>query len=378
LVIKIKKMRIKEDRRVVLSLDAGGTNLVFSAMQAGESIGGEFIIPAKTDTLKEFLEKLKFGFQTMINNTQNADAISFAFPGPADYPNGVIGKLENIPVFNDGVALGAWLEKEFKVPAFINNDGDLFSLGEAINGFLPLINRELKKNGNPKKYKQLIGITFGTGFGGGLVFNNKLVLGSNSAGGEINRMNNRLYPGYSAEESVSVRGIKRVYTREAAINPGQCPEPADIYKIAKGEAEGDQKAAYKSFEELAIVAADAIANAITLFDAPVVIGGGLSGAHHLILPLITKELNGNFKTFEGKKLDRMEVYAYNWNDPESRKDFLNNQHRKVHIPGLKKQVLYDPVKKICIGPSILGTSSSVAIGAYAYAISQLNALKKKQ
>jgi glucokinase len=188
-------MRIKEDRRVVLSLDAGGTNLVFSAMQAGESIGGEFIIPAKTDTLKEFLEKLKFGFQTMINNTQNADAISFAFPGPADYPNGVIGKLENIPVFNDGVALGAWLEKEFKVPAFINNDGDLFSLGEAINGFLPLINRELKKNGNPKKYKQLIGITFGTGFGGGLVFNNKLVLGSNSAGGEINRMNNRLYPG---------------------------------------------------------------------------------------------------------------------------------------------------------------------------------------
>ena len=33
-------------------------------------------------------------------------AISFAFPGPADYPAGIIGDLANLPAFRGGVALG--------------------------------------------------------------------------------------------------------------------------------------------------------------------------------------------------------------------------------------------------------------------------------
>ena len=33
-------------------------------------------------------------------------AISFAFPGPADYPAGIIGDLPNLPAFRGGVALG--------------------------------------------------------------------------------------------------------------------------------------------------------------------------------------------------------------------------------------------------------------------------------
>jgi glucokinase len=96
-------------------------------------------------------------------------AISFAFPAPSDYPNGIIGDLHNLPGFRGGVALGPMLEEKFGIPAFINNDGDLFVYGEAIGGFLPHVNAMLEKAGSPKRYHNLFGITLGTGFGGGIV-----------------------------------------------------------------------------------------------------------------------------------------------------------------------------------------------------------------
>ncbi len=59
-------------------------------------------------------------------------AISFAFPGPADYIHGIIGDLPNFPAFRGGIALGPYLEERFGMPVFINNDGNLFAYGEAI------------------------------------------------------------------------------------------------------------------------------------------------------------------------------------------------------------------------------------------------------
>ena len=75
-------------------------------------------------------------------------AISFAFPGPADYPSGIIGDLGNLPEFRGGVALGPALEERFQMPVFINNDGDLFAYGEAIAGFLPYVNHLLEAAGS--------------------------------------------------------------------------------------------------------------------------------------------------------------------------------------------------------------------------------------
>ncbi len=365
-------MNIQNDQRIVLSLDAGGTNLVFSAMQAGKMLGKEIILPAKVDSLEAFLERITNGFEQVKQQAGSADAISFAFPGPADYPKGIIGDLENLPVFRGGVALGPYLEKKFNIPVFINNDGDLFTLGEALGGFLPLINTALENSGNPKQYKQLIGATFGTGFGGGLVVNQQLIIGDNSAGGEINRMGNILYPEYTSEESVSIRGIKRVYARECNIEIEKCPEPFQIFKIAQGQEEGNKEAAKLSFKELAIVAADTLANTITIFDAPVVIGGGLSGAHELILPTLVEELNKKFETPCGGEVQRMEVFAYNWNHKDCQADFLKNSGQKVIIPETTEEINYDPIKKVTVGISQLKTGGAVALGAYAFAILKLD------
>ena len=82
-------------------------------------------------------------------------AISFAFPGPADYPNGIIGGyLPNFPSFREGVALGPFLEAKFGIPVYINNDGDLFAYGEALGGALPEVNARLEALGSPEEIQK--------------------------------------------------------------------------------------------------------------------------------------------------------------------------------------------------------------------------------
>lgn len=92
------------------------------------------------------------------------------------------------------MALGAFLEEEFGIPVYINNDGNLFAYGEALAGILPSINEELKAAGNPKRYKNLLGITLGTGFGAGVVIDNCLLAGDNGCGGDVWIMRNKNIP----------------------------------------------------------------------------------------------------------------------------------------------------------------------------------------
>jgi glucokinase len=189
------------DARVILTLDAGGTNFVFSAICGQEEIVQPVRRPSHGNNLQLSLQTIVEGFRQIREKCdRDPVAISFAFPGPADYPNGVIEKLVNLPAFNGGVALGPMLQNIFHLPVYINNDGNLFGLGEAIAGFLPLVNRELEKTGSPKRFRNLVGVTLGTGFGGSVIIDGRMVVGDNSAGGEIWAMRNRLYPELSAKK----------------------------------------------------------------------------------------------------------------------------------------------------------------------------------
>jgi len=369
---------MKNDKRIVLTLDAGGTNFRFSAIQGGKIIVNSVRLPSNAATLDEMLDKIVSGFQALIDQlSETPVAISFAFPGPANYEQGIIGDLENLPLFKGGVALGPFLQNHFKLPVLINNDGDLFTLGEAIGGILPEINSELEKAENPKRYRNLLGLTFGTGFGAGIVSDGKLLVGDNSAQAEINRMRNYLMPETSIEDSVSIRAIKRIYAQEALIADELCPDPFEIYKIGIDQAKGNKKAALKAFESLGIAAANAAADAITLIDGIVVIGGGLSGAANLFMPTISSEMNRSFTTLSGDKLDRMEVKTYNLNDEKERKAFLQADLKQIPIPRSNKTIAYDNTKKIGIAISVLNTSEAVAIGAYAFALQKLGKIKKE-
>lgn len=363
----------KPDNRIVLTLDAGGTNFVFNAVQDFKEILNPIVLPARHESLDIILQTIIDGFNECISKIPlYPSAVSFAFPGPAEYDLGIIGDLENLPLFRGGVALGPMLEKKFNIPVFINNDGDLFTYGEAIAGFLPYINQMLRESGSPKSYNNLLGVTFGTGFGGGIVSYNTLFTGDNNAQGEINRIRNKLYPDYSAEESTSVRGVQRVFAREACLEGESIPSPEEIFHMGSDPDHKYHHAAVKAFEELAVVAGDAVANAITLTDGLVVIGGGLSGAHSLFLPRLVEEMNHAFQSPEDKSLARMEIKAFNLENKVDLSLFLSGDRREIKIPYSETRIKYDPLKRTGVGISRLGTDKAVSTGAYAYALHRLN------
>lgn len=357
----------------MMTLDAGGTNLVFSAIQAGEEVLTPITLPAASNQLEELLKRIIEGFKEVKSILKEAPvAISFAFPGPAEYGQGIIGDLVNLPLFKGGVALGPMLEEEFNIPVFINNDGDLFTYGEAIGGFLPFVNDLLEQSGSPKRYRNLFGGTFGTGFGGGIVSNGELFRGDNSAAGEINRMRNKVHPFYSVEESVSIRGIKRFYCRAAKLSNILCPTPQSIYEIGMGKVEGNREAARQAYRKFAIAAGDALASAITLVDGLVVIGGGISGAYPLFMQQLVAEMNNRFELPDGKYLSRLEIKVFNLMSEKDLQKFLIGDKRQISVPLSDKKITYDPLKRIGVGVTKLGTSKATSLGAYAFALNELD------
>lgn len=366
-------MNLKDDKRIVMTLDAGGTNFVFSAIRGGEEIIEPINMPAKAGILIEILERILEGFKDVKAKLPEAPAaISFAFPGPAEYEMGIIGDLVNLPLFRGGVALGPMLGEKFNIPVYINNDGDLFTYGEAISGLLPDINTMLEESGSPKRYKNLFGGTFGTGFGGGIVSNGELFIGDNSAQGEINRMRSKVHPFYSVEETVSIRGIVKTYAREARIDEVMAPTPQSIFEIGMGKVKGNQQAAKKTYKKFAIAAGDVLANAITLIDGIIVLGGGLSGAHPLFLQQLVSEMNHRFDTPGGGNLSRLVVKVFNLENEKDLKRFLSGNKLEIQVPFSDKKLAYDPLKRIGVGISRLGTSRATSIGAYAYALKMLD------
>jgi glucokinase len=364
--------KLSNDRRIVMTLDAGGTNLKFSAMRGEGLLLGPISTPSEADNLERCLGNIIEGFtQVRRQCPEPPVAISFAFPGPCDYPAGIIGDLANLPAFRGGVPLGAILEEAFGIPVFINNDGDLFAYGEAIAGFLPYVNGLLEQAGSPKRYKNLFGATLGTGFGGGIVHDGTLLIGDNSVAGEAWLLRNKLDPAVNAEEGASIRAVRRVYAQLAGIAVEETPEPKVIYEIGMGQCPGRRDAAIEAFRRLGEVAGDALAQALTLVDGLAVIGGGIAGAYQLFLPALVDALNDEYLKPGGVRLRRLIARAFNIEDPAQREIFLKGETRQIPGPGGTRSISYDPLQRTAVGISRLETSKAVAIGAYAFAVRKL-------
>lgn len=362
-------------KKTVMTLDAGGTNFVFSAFKdANEIIEPIRIsVPQQKDgkTLEDVLNAIIEGFKLVESKLEEKPvAISFAFPGPAEYELGIIGDLQNLPLFRGGVALGPMLEEIFKIPVFINNDGDLFAYGEAIGGLLPFVNKKLEEVNSPKRYRNLFGVTLGTGFGGGIVSDKMIYPGDNSAQGEINRFSDRFNPDYSIEESTSIKAIKRLYSEYSGVNDDSI-EPKDVYDIALGNAPGNKEAALRTFKDFAVAVGCSLANAASLTDGLVVIGGGLSNAYPLFLDDVVAEMNKPFKTNAGDNITRMEVEVYNLENESDMNEFLKGSPNTVKVPFSDKTITYDSKKRIGVGISKLGTEKAISLGAYYYAINKV-------
>jgi len=356
-----------------MTLDAGGTSFRFSAMRGNKFVAPTVTMPSCADNLDRCLGNVIDGFAvTRSKCPGDPVAISFAFPGPADYPNGIIGDLPNLPAFRGGIALGPMLEEKFGIPTFINNDGDLFTYGEAIAGLLPYVNDLLEKAGSPKRYKNLFGVTLGTGFGGGIVRDGHLFVGDNSIAGEVWLLRNKLAPLMNAEEGACIRAVRRVYAAKAGIPFEQAPEPKVIAEIGLGTQPGNREAALEAFRQMGEVAGDAMANALTLIDGLAVVGGGLSGAWPLFLPPLVDELNSLYTGPNGNQFRRLASRAFNLQEFDQLEKFIHGETREIKVPRSERLLKYDPAQRIGVGVSRLGTSVAISVGAYAFALSALD------
>ncbi|MBS1824122.1 MAG: ROK family protein [Acidobacteria bacterium] len=355
-----------------MTLDAGGTNFVFSAMQGNKPVAASFSLPSCGHQLDRSLENIVSGFRRVLADLPAPPAaISFAFPAPADYRNGVILRPVNLPAYRN-VALGPMLEDTFQLPVFISNDGDLFTYGEAASGFLPYVNRLLEQAGSPRRFRNLLGLTLGTGFGGGIVHDGELFTGDNSLAGEVWLLRNKLDPAMNAEEGASIRAVRLAYAGNAGIPFSEAPEPKDICAIAEGRQQGNQSAAREAFRRLGEVAGDALGQALTLIDGLAVIGGGIASAHAHFLPAILNELNSCYIWRDGTRLPRLIPKAFNLEDPAELEVFLRGETTEITVPGSSRKLLFDGLQRTGVGISRLGTSEAIAIGAYAFALSSLD------
>lgn len=269
------------------------------------------------------------------------------------------------------MALGPFLEEKFGLPVFINNDGDLFAFGEATAGALPEINNRVAELGSKKQYRNILGYTFGTGFGIGEVIDGKLNLGNNACI-ETFCLPSKSNHDVMVEDSVAIRAVIREYLRLSESGETGLT-PKDICDIADGTREGDRDAAIESFRLFGEAAGDAMATAVTLTDSLIVIGGGLTGAARYIMPSLLAQLRSTIHTINGEQLQRVQMKVFNLDDEHEFAEFAKGDAREIKVYGSDRTVTYDPMKRTGVCISKLGASKAISIGAYTYALSQIDA-----
>ncbi|MDX1640000.1 MAG: hypothetical protein R3281_18725, partial [Balneolaceae bacterium] len=65
-------MDVFSDNRTVMTLDAGGTNFVFSALRGGEEIMDSVTLPANGDNLDRSLKNMIRGFEEVESHIDEA------------------------------------------------------------------------------------------------------------------------------------------------------------------------------------------------------------------------------------------------------------------------------------------------------------------
>ena len=152
-----------------IGVDLGGTN-VRAALVDGTSIlrTEKASCPAK-GTQEEVIEAIAALIEPLV--CDKVTSIGIGVPSVVDTAKGIVYNVANIPSWQE-VPLKEIFEKRFGIPVHINNDANCFSLGES-------------RFGQGRGYKDVVGITLGTGVGSGIIINGHLYEGRNAGAGEI-------------------------------------------------------------------------------------------------------------------------------------------------------------------------------------------------
>ncbi len=247
---------------MILAFDIGGSR-IRAAIWGGSGLHALGEVPTPSGDLRAFAEAIR-GFAV-----RNVKGIAISIAGVVDPATGV-GKVANIPAI-DGLALGPELERVTGLPVLVLNDADCFALAEA-------------SHGAGRGHGNVLGVILGTGVGGGLVTQGRLVTGAGGYAGEwghgpVIRGEHAFACGCGQVGCVDTiggaRGLERLHQAETGEAVGS-EEIVAAWKAGEAAA-GATMALWRE------LVAGPLAMVVNVVGADVVpVGGGLSRAQGLV------------------------------------------------------------------------------------------------
>ncbi len=156
----------------IIGIDVGGTKILLQAFDEKMNLVEEekVLTEVKKGQMgftKQLISLIEVYFHPKIKS------IGVALPGIIDKKTGVLLKAPHLPVKN--LKIKKILSERFKRPVTVDNDGNAFLYAQSQRPIL-------------KKYKNLIAIMPGTGLGGAILVEGKMVYGKQGFAGELAHM----------------------------------------------------------------------------------------------------------------------------------------------------------------------------------------------
>ena len=255
-----------------IGIDVGGTNLKFALVNKKGRILKEIILPTfghlgKAMVLERVIEGVK-QISSGIKKTK-IPGLGLGTPGLVD-AKGVVRGHTNIKGWAD-IPLKKILEKEFNLPAFIDNDANVMTLAEWACG-------------GAKGAKNVVCLTLGTGVGGGIIIDGKLYHGTTLSAGEIGHI------------PINYKGPKcmcgNIGCLERYIGNKYITARANLTpKLLADRARKGDKAALKVWDEVAECLSAALSGVINFINPEkIIIGGGVANAGDALFKPLRKKV----------------------------------------------------------------------------------------
>jgi glucokinase len=157
---------------VRLGMDVGGTAVKLGLVTAEGAVTARAAVPFNPAQGFEEAAGAMCTAAARLLGDRKPEAVGIATPGYADPSTGIlIDGSNNVPALR-GYSLPAFVAQRFGAPAFIENDGTCATLGEM-------------RFGAGRPFDRFVLITIGTGIGGGVVVDRRVVTGTGGIPAEI-------------------------------------------------------------------------------------------------------------------------------------------------------------------------------------------------
>lgn len=244
----------------LMVFDVGGTEIKYSVMDQALHIEDAGYVPTPMDTLEHFLHTLR---DIYLPHKDNVEGIAISLPGFVDGEKGRVNGGGAL-LYNYGQDVGPQLAALCGCPVHLENDGKAAAMAELWQGSL-------------QGCQNAAVFIIGTGVGGGLIIDGKLVRGPQFTAGEFSFLNCNADQWEDLGASMASRcSTPALLKRYKALKGMSKEEPLDGRKFFANLAQGDQEAKV-ALEGFCRQVAIQIYNLSALLNLEkVAIGGGIS------------------------------------------------------------------------------------------------------